>query len=184
MINRFYIQFLAIIFAGLGIYYILSSGLYPIAIVNRHWISARAFRQDHAIAQAYYGTVVKAKNADELLKEIKRATLDKVIENELVYQELQKRLGTQLSAAVEKVVSDGTKDKPQLATAVQKIYGIGFDQFKDLVLVPEARIELLESRLSDSQETLAGWLIEKRKDASIILLTTEFGWDGMEIVLK
>lgn len=181
--SRFYLYFLVVIFIGLGAYYIISSGIYPFAIVNGQIITTYAFEQNYLLTKIYYQDLV-AKRDPEINAEIKGAALDKTIENTLIYQELRQRMGEGAELAVEERIVAEIQDKPQLASAVQKIYKIGFDQFKHLVLVPQARMELLEAELKKEDRTLEGWLAEKKKSATVKILSRQFRWSGAEVVLR
>src|SRR3989344_241693 len=88
--KKFAITFLSLISVGLLTYFIANQGWYPIAIVNGKFITERDLRKEYSAAARYYAEAFNLGQETKLLKkEIRRAILDKLIENVLIYDELK-----------------------------------------------------------------------------------------------
>lgn len=170
---QFKILFLAIIFFGLLGYYLIHGGLYPVAIVNGSPIWARDLIIQRGAAIVYYQNALRVSfpEGSKDLTEIRRAALDKLIENVLIYKELRNRVGAELGGLVDRKM-------PVFKDSVAAIYGLTPAKFKELVLEPQARRELLEGRLFLDKESLGDWLWQARKKANVIILSSRLGWNG------
>ncbi|MEK9186097.1 MAG: SurA N-terminal domain-containing protein [Patescibacteria group bacterium] len=124
------IIFLLIIFLGLAGYYVIRSGYYPLAIVNRTPIFASKFIENYGSALVYYQNILQtypkdtAFDTSEILDELKRATLDKLIEDVLIYQELGRVVGT---TEVSRLVSEKI---PNFQESAVSLYGLTPERFK------------------------------------------------------
>ena len=182
---KFKIIFLFIIFFGLGFYYLVHNGFYPVAIVNSHWISARTFKREYQTALIYYQNAIKTYTGQDLaiqqrpdfVKELRRAALDKLIENTLIYSELEIRIGKELSEIVEKKI-------PSFQESAISLYGLESAEFKDLVLAPQAQREILEGQLASEKKNFDEWLAKARQTAKVRLLATGVVWDGVQVVMR
>ena len=180
------LTFLTIIFFGLGLYYLAQGGIYPMAIVNNTIISKRDFIKNYQAAAVYYrnalktyaGKEIKGKSANEFMLELKRAVLDSLIENVLIYSELKNQVGDQLTALLE------DKIPPFKESAALTVYGLNAADFKEIVLAPQARKEILENQLSLKNKNLDDWLKSARKSAKVYLFTFRVNWDGEGVVAK
>jgi len=178
------LTFLTIIFFGLGLYYLAQGGIYPMALVNNTIISKRDFIRSYQAATVYYsnalktyaGKEIKGKSANEFMLELKRAVLDNLIENVLIYSELKNQVGDQLTALLE------DKIPPFQESAALTVYGLNAADFKEIVLAPQARREILENQLSLKNENFDDWLKFVRKSAKVYLFTFRVNWDGEEVV--
>src|SRR3989344_8949086 len=107
----YYLTFLAIVFVGLGFYYLVHFGFYPLAIVNGHLVSARAFNNEFLVAYQYYSRVLAEQmdvNGKEFRGELRRATLAGLIQKSLISAELKEKIGSDLNAIVEnKIGAEG-----------------------------------------------------------------------------
>lgn len=183
---KFKFTFLVIIFSGLALYYLIRAGFYPVAVVNYTIISRREFTQSYQAATVYYKNALAAyvgkeldnKSARELVVELRRAVLDHLIENVLIYNELENRVGSELVVLSEK------KIPPFRESAALAVYGLNAADFKELVLVPQAQREILESRLESENGNLDEWLTDARKSATVVLLMFGFEWDGASVKVE
>lgn len=83
-----------LIVIGLASFIAIRLGLFPVVIVNSYLVSEAEF--ERAMEEIIAGLVNDPRPRED--NELKRAALQKVIENELVYREAQKRFGSELPA--------------------------------------------------------------------------------------
>jgi len=185
-----------IILLIIGGIYIITSQSYPVVIVNWQPISAKSFNNDFNTAVFYYGKVIETYNKNttssintpEVNAEIKRAVLDKSIENILILNELEKRLkNSELDQMVKNKIDEILKGQ-DIEKQVATIYNLSLNAFKEQILTPEARLEILQARLMLENNLSAGgfdeWLINAKKQAKVVILLSGFGWDGEGVVVK
>ncbi len=174
-----------------GIYTIISQS-YPVALVNWQLINAKNFNSDFNTAVFYYDKVIETynKNATSSIdsnlvkQEIKKAVLDKSIENILVIDELKKRLATsELKQMVENKIDD-TLNGQDIEKQVATLYNLSLNAFKERVLFPEARLEILQARFALENLNFDEWLTSAKKQANVIILLSGFGWNGEGVMGK
>lgn len=183
--NHYFIIFLLIMTVGIGFYVVANQGWYPLVIVNSNLISVRTWAKQSDAAARYYVSALNSRElSPEARKEIERAALDKMIENILVYDGIKDK-----SDEADKMVSDKLTalnlDQEKVGVASNMLYGLNFDDFMDLVLLPMARREVLTDYLAQKEKTdFSQWLGDIKSKAKITLLTTRFRWDGGKIELS
>lgn len=181
---------LSILFVGLiviGAYLILSQS-YPIALVNWKPIFTKDFNRDYQAASTYYKNALETYsedsnvlNADEIKIEIKRAVLDNLIENSLIEKKLRQEIGNdKLRETIANKIKEIT-GKEDIKKAAETLYGFSFDEFKERVLAPQAKKEILEDLFkNDFEEKLK----EIKKAAKIMIFIPNFEWNGEGVILK
>lgn len=176
--------------AGFSVFLLIHNGYYPVAVVDFHVITAKTLEQDYQAALNYFQKAILTYGSDpQILKkeatqqEIKRAALNKLITDFLIYQEAKKRLGGDLDSVTEKIVNNNSND-PKLAQAVQEIYGLSLEDFKSQVLTAQAYKEILQGRMSLNNENFDAWLKTASEQAKVIILLPDFSWNGKQVVAK
>lgn len=170
-----------------GAYLILSQS-YPIALVDWNPIFAKDFNADYQAALIYYKNALEiyaedstVLNADETKTEIKRAVLDNLIEDILIEKKLRQEIGDDkfyetVADKIEEVIGMENVQK-----AAEALYGFSFDEFKERVLAPQAKKEILEDFFkNDFEEKLK----EMKTTAKIIMLLPDFEWNGEGVIIK
>ncbi|MDP1689110.1 MAG: hypothetical protein Q8L47_03190 [bacterium] len=119
MHQRFFvIIFLLLIFLGLSGFIAIRLGFFPIAIVNTHFIRESYFNEAAEVIVSGYKADSKLGNT-----ELRRLTLQKIIEDQLIKSEAEKYFGSSLS--------DG--EKPESVRAMLKdqvsLLGTSFDDW-------------------------------------------------------
>lgn len=180
---------LILIIIGVVIFAFIQGGYYPVAVVNFHLINAKTFNKYYSNALNYFqnaftGNKEKLKEA-AVMKEIKRAALNKLIEDYLIYKEAKEKAGRDLKPIAEKKIAAilDLKDKEQFENAVKKLYGFNLEDFKNAVLFPQAYKEILEGRMNLNNENYDEWLAKAKKKAVVLILLSGFRWDGVELKL-
>lgn len=179
------IIFLSIIFFSLGFYYFIHAGFYPVAVVNSRLISAKIFEKEYQAALIYYKNALKIYAGQDLnqatmrdfIIEIRRSTLDNLIVNTLIYGELKRRVGGDLPIILERKM-------PSFKESAAALYGLTGDEFKELVLIPQAYREILDGRLTLEGADFNEWLAKAKQSAKVRLLLSQFEWNGSNIALR
>ncbi len=172
---KYFAAFLIMILIGWGSYFTVSKGFYPAAIVNYKIISARDLKSSYQSALGYYNKIKKPEVDNQTFeKEIRRATLDKLIENQLLYEDINKNdIESQLAALIQQ--------NPNLEKGVLVTYGVTWQVFQDLILRPQVAMEIIQKNLQSKNENLDNWLKNKKSSASIWVLASGLKWSGERI---
>ncbi|MEK7162744.1 MAG: hypothetical protein AAB696_00425 [Patescibacteria group bacterium] len=192
--KRFIILILSVIVFGLS--YLLISQSYPIAFVNWQPIIFSSFKKDVLSAGSYYQKILETydknqavvMNSKEVKQEIERAVLDKLIEDKLIWRELEKRLeNNDLKKMINDKIEEAIKGK-DIKKEVEALYGISLNEFKERFLKPQARREIFESRLQLENNLSVGgldnWLKKIKKQAKVVIFLPGFEWNGEGIIIK
>ena len=189
-----------IIVIGAAVYGI-TSGLYPVLIVNSRMASAKGLNDDLAVVINYYEKIsdvalktgVKTIDPNSDRMEIKRAILDKLIEDRLISDELGRRiknsdLASIINTKIETALKESTSHEKDFEKEVESIYGLSLNQFKTIVLEPQAKREILEGRLllehNTENDSMNNWLKDAKAKANIYILLPGFSWNGEQMVTK
>lgn len=180
-----------IIVVALGVFLIFDK-LYPVILVNWQSVNARSFDEDFNTAVFYYQTAVKVYNQTdaasasslEVQQEIKGAVLDKLVEDILITNELAKRLSRDdLSQMIKDKIDEILKGQ-DIAEQVKTIYNLSLEQFRQELLEPQARLEILQARLALENINFDDWLKSAEQQARVIILLPGFAWSGEGVVAK
>ncbi len=187
--HHFFIGLIILVTIGALIFFTTNKGLYPVAIVDSKIIFAKDFRKVTESAFAFYSTAVAVykkqelseEDGDKLFNEIRRATLEKLIEQSIVGKELSNRLGGGVRAIIDNRLQSVENDK--LEEMAPRLYGLSAEEFKDMVLAPEAAAELLANDFKSKNEDYTAWLSNAKKAASVTVLVSGVKWveDRVEI---
>lgn len=179
----------AIILIGIG--WFIFGGNYPVAFVGSKLISANDFNKNYAASLNYYKKALetysqdaKILEAEESKQELKRAVLDNLIENILISEELKKELSDKdLSVLVEKKVGE-ILESQIVDKATETLYGFSYAEFRERVLEPQAKREILEGRTMLKGENFSDKLAKIKKTARVRIFMLGLGWDGMGVIIK
>lgn len=175
---KYLFLFLILLLFGWGSYFTINKQFYPAAIINFNIISFRNFENSFSSALSYYSKIKKPEVDEETFKkEVRRATLDKLIENELIYENIS-------NAEIENQIASLLAQNQNLEKGAKAAYGLSPEVFRNFILKPQVASELLQAKLKDKGEDFANWLKNKKNTANIFLLTSEFKWTGEKIELK
>lgn len=181
------IIFFGLLIVGLSSYFTVHNGWYPVAIVDFQFVSASTFEKDYQAAIHYftnalltYGTskldpsILKAENTRQ---EIRRAALEKIVIDAIIWKEARKEFGNNLDITVENLIVKNVQ-LSNLAEAADTLYGMTLDEFKERIVVAQARRELLESRKFTEKTDFKAWLATASQDAKVIILVPHLKWNG------
>jgi uncharacterized small protein (DUF1192 family) len=108
-----------------------------------------------------------------------------LIEDRLIATELEKTYGVQqLAAAVDGEVSaalaGSTQTTPQ---AITQLFGLSVEEFSEVILAPQARIELLQAELAKSNIDFDAWLTSALLKARVSIVVRDLGWRAGSVEL-
>lgn len=192
--KNLFLVLVAILFALLMAYLAVKQ-YYPIAFVNNNPILNIEFQKSYQISRNYYENSLKADNQDvsalgseELIKELKRAVLDALIEQKIIDEELNKRMKPEvLENLINNKISEINFNSDNFKKGAEALYGSSVKDVKNFVLIPKAKEEILEGRLILENEKfggLIGWLSQKKQKLKVVMLLPEFFWDNGEVATK
>ena len=175
-----------------GIFYLISSRSYPVAVVNFSSIGYASFKKDTAAATRYYAKALETYNkgqanlvnAPDVRREIEKAVLDRLIENNLIDKELRKIMK---SSDIENIINNKIEQATagvDISKEVETLYGLTIADFKENVLKPQARRDALEGRFILENKNMSDWLKEARTKARVLILIPNFSWNGEEVIVK
>ncbi len=185
-----FVIFFALLACGVITYVVAHNNLYPIAIVNLRFITAHTMEKDFRAANRYFYNVLLTygqKTDPNVLeqetsqKEIRRAALEKLIIDILIYKEAQHRIGNTLNTLTDEMIRKNI-DLATISQAAEKLYGLTIEEFKSEILDSEARREILQNTMSTQKEDYNAWLKNAKRQAKVIILLPGFKWDGEKVV--
>ncbi|MDP3052488.1 MAG: hypothetical protein Q8N22_00855 [bacterium] len=160
----------------LAFFVLLKLNLYPVAFTSNWLITEKQLDKITAASLVYYQKTLSVYAAgtpiigEELKKEIKRAALDKMIEDKIIEDTLTKKLGAEkLKKSVNEKLANLSLNG-EIANASQILYNLSLNDFRDLVLTPEAKREILKEQGIDLREI--------KKSCHPIILAPGFYWQG------
>ncbi|MDP2629587.1 MAG: SurA N-terminal domain-containing protein [Candidatus Harrisonbacteria bacterium] len=181
--------FFAVIIAIVLGYYLFSTKSYPVASVGTSFISAQKLETSYQAGLSYYQKEASlALSEEEVAKsefqqELRRATLDKLIEHKLIQQLLYGLLGSEeAEARVEARIGEVLETRTaQTDEAVQRVFGLDWQDFETLIVRPEAERELLAQHLEGEGIEFISWFDEQLRSAEIEVLISGFEWRVNEV---
>ncbi len=79
---------------------------------------------------------------------------------------------------------DDTLNGQDIEKQVATLYNLSLNAFKERVLFPEARLEILQARFALENLNFDEWLTSAKKQANVIILLSGFGWNGEGVMGK
>lgn len=91
------------------------------------------------------------------------------------------------SADLERLVDNkirSIKQDENMQKAAAILYGFSYDIFKEKILEPMAKKEILEGRLYLKNENIDDYLKKIKAKSRVIILLPGFNWNGKEVIIK
>lgn len=166
-------------------------GWYPVARVEGVLISARTWNTLIRASQQYadmeltqYGKQPIDFNAPEnraMLDQGKKDVLTSLIEDDIVTKE-GVVLVPDFASKTERKTTEALQHNPAIADNVENLYGLSLDDFKSLVLVPQARRDVIQEELASTDgPSLDQWLRTAKRNADVRLFFVPFHWNGERV---
>jgi len=176
----------AVIVLGLVLFFLISVGFYPIALISGRVLLAREFLRNYEAAASYYRNLVKTYASDLSAEktlgaiDLQVSVLNQLVENRLIDQALREEVHDDLGGLVEARISKLQK-KEDLKNAVQALYGLSYKDFEKAVLIPQVKLDILSGRLFLKGKNIEDWLTEAKAASKVIIFSRQFYWDGKEV---
>lgn len=188
MINKKKLIIFSASAAGIIVVLILF-GVYPIALVGISPIMVNDYNGNYSTSLNYYEKALETYaqdsqvlKADEARQEIKRAVLDNLIENILIEKELKKEIKQKdLNALVENKIKE-ISESQITDKAIETLYSFSLSEFKERVLKPQAKKEILEDRLFLAGIDFDERMKSVRSQTKVMIFLTGFEWNGEEVI--
>ncbi|HEY4499825.1 MAG TPA: hypothetical protein VJH70_01690 [Candidatus Paceibacterota bacterium] len=182
--------FFGLLLIGLGSYFTVHNGWYPVAIIDFKFVSASTLEKDYQAAAHYFTNALLTYGANKtnqnVLKEestkqeIRRSALEKIVIDAIIFKEAQKEFGDNLDVRVENLISKNVQLN-NLAEAADTLYGMTLEEFKERIVVTQARRELLEERKLTEKTDFKEWLKGVSQNSKVIILVPYLKWNGSGI---
>ncbi len=189
MRTKLAVIFLVMVAVGAGAYIVLRAGFFPVVFVNGEFVSRSRYETQLNAAIKY--TEARAERdpaANEVSPaavrlELRRAVLDKLVEDALVGRAARVELGKAFNVEVDRKLASvqANLESTDFDEAVETLYGLNVAQFREFVLEPQAWRELLEDALKKEARTFPSWIEEARRAASVRILLRGLTWDGVQV---
>ncbi len=184
---RFFVYCLLLSLPTLGI--LIFFGLYPIVLVDNSPIFSITWKTANRAAQSFTNTQAKAQpegkaidfkstQNSELLLELRRGTLTFLIEDNIMAHDgraLVKDFDTITQTRAQEGLGQVTN------VSIKELYGLSRNEFFQLVLLPQARRDVLGEVFKASNANFQNWLDEAKRQKSIRLFFIPFRWDGEQV---
>lgn len=187
--NKAFIIFLALICLGVGAFFLIGAGYYPVAYVGGDFISAKQFNKNYEAVSFSYANLSKTystggeESGTLSSLDLQVIVLEQLINNALIEEAAQEEVGGDLDALVQSKIQSANRDSA-LHTAAQALYGYSATDLQDEVLIPQARAEVLRGRLYLKGTAWESWLTTAREKANVILFSKKFYWNDSQVKVR
>lgn len=179
----------AIIIGGIGIGV---SGNWPIALVERTPVTYNTFKENFVMADHFYRSNLKITGKDDRVvmakdvqRDLQRVTMEGLIESILIDHELSKRYtASDLQQLIDNKLSGVDLSSTDMEKGTELLYGLTTDQFKQLVLIPKAKQEILEGNMMLQGGKLEDWLATREGEASVSVFIPTLYWNKNAVEIK
>lgn len=180
----------AVSIIALAAIFLVLAGFYPVAIVDgtpifertRHKAEEASKNFTNSQARAHGGKPIdfSASENRELLLDIRRGTLLFLIEDAIIQKKGEEAIEGVETLSRERVI-EAMRLSMDPAGAAKAVYGLSLSDFRDLVLTPQARRDVLQEALPEKNQDFDTWLRDAKKRSSVRLMFVPFKWSGEEI---
>lgn len=180
----FTLPFLAALVLG-----IIMTGFYPVAVVDSSPVFFRTWKIAEDAAKRFFNVqahTTRSKPIDfslpesaDLLLSVKRDTLTFLIEDRVILQKGGELFKNFEEAAKSRVLA-ALSAKGALRSQGALVYGLSEEDFMELVLLPQARRDVIRESLAKEGD-FESQLREMKKGKSIKLYFVPFRWDGESV---
>lgn len=168
------------------------TGRWPVGMVDGTPVTYLAFKDNFLTAERFYRSSLKMAGQDERVmmakevqRDLQRATMEGLVEGILIDRELEKKYAADdLQRLIDNKVNGVDVSSEEMKKATELLYGLTTDRFRELVLVPKAKQEILEGNLILQDGTFNDWLTDRKKEASISIFIPALYWDAGEVKIK
>lgn len=160
------------------------AGLWPVARVGAMPITYAAFRNNFLMVDNFYRSNIRISgksdqtvNAEEVQRDLQRVTMEGLIEQTLIDRELAQRYAADdLERLIANKIEGVDMASETMAEAMELMYGLDAEGFKRLVLIPEAKREILAGNLSLQNGRFTDWLTTQKAEAHVVIFVPSLYW--------
>ncbi len=175
--------------AGLFIATIMT-GYYPVVLVDNSPIFFGTWQKTEEAQKKFTNVQASSSGLDpvdfaarenkDILRAFKITALNLLIENKIIEQEGGKVIPdfNDLSKKRLESVMAGEGD---LSGAVKTVYSLSISEFKNLILLPQARRDVLRIFLANDGKNFDDWLKARKKEKTVKTKFIPFRWNGTEL---
>lgn len=181
--NKYLVGFIVILVIGIGAA-LWFFGFAPVLSVEGKNVNAGEFAKIEA-AITQFNTVSHASATSTLPVEIKKQVLGNLIDRMLL-----DKLVAQTDPSISQKAADLVKDTIakntnfSIADAAQKLYGLSVDDFTDLVLIPQAKRNLVAEHYKDDPSKLNAIWDDLTKNSKVTIYYPGFYYENGEVKVK
>lgn len=163
-------------------YIMVLKGFYPVVFVGYHPILAFEFDENVKAAKQFYQTQglvrpdlkIDWANDDgkRILKEIKNKVILTMIENKIIDSVLNEEKFRGVFEDADKKVAAVLAEQeisPDFTEGIKLLYGWDLKNFKERILIPQARQELIKEKLKSENINFDNWFLEKKRNSGMII---------------
>jgi len=184
----YYSLFVLLVIGAVGLLFVFRAGWYPLVLVNSNLVWAREVDKNYQLAFRYYEQALityKATDSQQRQKiagnDLRRAIVSEIIDRLLVKNSLKVLTKGERDNLVAQKINKYLRD-PRLEAAALTLFNLNPNDFREVVLVPQAEREILKGQLATEGRDLTAWLAEQKKQAKIYFFTNEFEWNDGTVV--
>lgn len=170
---------------------IVMAGLYPVVLVDSSPIWKNGLQKAEEAEKKLTNTQAKSlgfKSVNfgssankDLLKGLRQDILTALIENKVIKEE-----GVKIVEKFEELSQKRMTDTLQgggsdLSKAVRTVYNLSLKDFENMVLLPQARRDVLRVFLAGEGKNFEEWLKEAKQNKKIRLILVPYRWDGERV---
>lgn len=168
------------------------TGLWPVARVGVSPITYAAFRDNFMMADHFYRSNIKiggksdqVVNTKEVQHDLQRVTMEGLINRILIDRELARRYNAgDLERLIANKVAGVDLTSEGMVKAMDLMYGLTPGEFRELVLIPKAKQEILEGNLSLRNGSFDEWLTAQKTAAHVSIFVPGLWWNGSGVQVR
>ena len=179
---KMYALLIALVAVGVGIFTLVTLGYYPVAVVGSSFINAHQFNRNYKAMVIYATAIEKMDPASTTAREnfspdkIQSLVLEDLIEQKIIAKKLAAEAGQELPELIATRVNKFENDNG-LQKAAEGLFGLSYDEFKEEVLIPQARRDILTGRLFLNGQSFDVWLKDTKKNTNVYIFSPHLKWD-------
>lgn len=165
--------------------------LYPVALVDNSPVWMKTWEQAVSASESYTnferGTRGEraldfsfSENAGVAAR-IKRDALTFLIEDKIIVSHgplIVDGFGSEVGERIDKILKESSQDPKAIA---RDVYGLDYEEYRRIILLPQARRIVLAERIRGRSRTMDEWLFEQKIRTPIKLYFIPFTWNGKTI---
>lgn len=166
----------------LAIFIIIFTRLYPVAVVNGSPVWHRTW--DRYVAGILHALIVQTRSTGTefhpdgiMVSAIKKNALNQLIED-IILAKGGSTLFQDFNSMSNQRIHDAIASSMTIENAALLMYGFNTTDFRDFLLLPQSRREVIQNEFDKKKINFEAWLAGIKKKAHVRLILTSYIWDG------